>query len=114
MIPRICWFLGVVILSLCAGFLLPDRWLEPCIRYAGYYFMLAGFVIWLLLIANVMRGKRWRNFFRFHAPAMVLAVALMISIFHISPPQFKILGDEANLVGVSMAMHAQKTTAVPV
>ncbi|MFP4039367.1 MAG: hypothetical protein ACLFS7_02395 [Desulfosudaceae bacterium] len=98
--------------ALALGLGLPRPWLPPLLRYTGYYFVLAGFVVWAVLVVRAGRG-RWRALLKAHYPALLLAAGLMVLTGQLSPPQFKILGDEANLVGTSMSMHFEKTTAVP-
>jgi hypothetical protein len=51
---------------------------------------------------------------RKHYPAVVLAIVVTCLVFLISPPRFKTLTDEANLIGISMMMHYERTVGVPV
>ncbi|MDA3898315.1 MAG: glycosyltransferase family 39 protein [Desulfobacteraceae bacterium] len=74
--------------------------------------MLFAFVLWGALILDVLKNN-FLTHLKNHAPALLLAIFLMALIFHISPPKFKILADETNLVSVSMAMHQNKTVSMP-
>ncbi len=112
MTRRIIFFILIVILTLAAGMGLPRPWLKPVFHYSGYYFILAAFLIWLFLAVRITHGRA-RAFFKTHYSVLLLCVALMALAFHLSPPQFKILADETNLVGVSMAMHEDKTVSLP-
>ena len=109
---RLFLFGAVALGALALGVGVPGQWLAPLLRHSGYYFVLAGFAVWVLLAARNMQG-RWRGFWKRNVPALVLAAGLMSLICLLSPPQFKVLGDEANLVGTSMSMHFEKTTVVP-
>ncbi len=51
---------------------------------------------------------------RQHYPAIILAVFLTGLIFYNSPPRYKVLADETNLMGTSMLMHHSREAALPV
>jgi len=103
MARRIIFFGLMVALSLAAGLALPGQWLKPVFNYTGYYFMLSAFVLWMVLIVRITYG-RIGKFFKAHFTGLLLCVGIMALAFHLLPPEFKILADETNLVGVSMAM----------
>ncbi len=109
---RIGWFVLVLTLTLAAGMTLPRQWIKPVLNYGGYYFILTAFVLWGTLLVRSLYGRAGA-LIKAHYPALLLSAVLMSLIFHFSPPQFKILADETNLVGVSMAMHQDKTLSVP-
>ena len=109
---RIALFGFIVAGTLAAGALLPHQWLKPVFNYSAYYFVLTAFVIWGALIIRIT-GGRVRAMLREHYAGLLLCLGIMTLVFHLSPPQFKILADETNLVGVSMAMHKDKTVSVP-
>ena len=106
------FFLGISGL-LAIGFSLPRNFLEPALHYSGYYFILVAFFLWILFILK-LSYHQFRSFITSHYPAVLLSTGLMCLIFFSHPPSFKILADEANLVGVSMAMHENKTASLPV
>lgn len=111
-IKRLILFLTIALLTIVLGFFLPDQWLTPAFHYSGYYFMLFAFVLWGILVLDALKNNFLAHIKR-HAPALLFAIVLMTLIFHISPPKFKILADETNLVSVSMAMHQNKTASMP-
>ncbi|MBL0716165.1 MAG: hypothetical protein JJV98_20970 [Desulfosarcina sp.] len=94
--------------------LLPTRgqaqWL---FEHGAYYFLLALVSIWSLK-AWALYGKSLKTLWRQHRTALLLAVAVPVLIFFHSPPHFKILADESNLIGVSMMMHSERIAAVPI
>jgi len=108
---RLILFLVVSLFSIGLGFFLPSQWVAPAFHHSGYYFMLIAFVLWGMLIIDVLKEDFLVNF-RKHAPALLLAVVLVTLIFQMSPPKFKILADETNLISVSMAMHKMKTASM--
>ena len=112
MARRILLFALVIFFALLLGFGLPRQWLKPLFHYTGYYFMLAAFVLWAALVLKISHS-RFFSFIKSHYPALLLSFLLMILIFYMNPPKFKVLADETNLIGVSMAMHHEKTVSVP-
>ncbi len=112
MARRIIFFVVVVSATLAAGFFFPHRWLRPVFNHSAYYFVLAAFVLWGGLVIRTA-GGRIRTLVKTHYGGLLLCAAVMVLVFHLLPPQFKILADETNLVGVSMAMHKNKTVSVP-
>lgn len=101
------------IVAIGLGFFLPRHWMSPVFHYSGYYFMFFAFVLWVALAIDALK-KDFLNQIKTHAPAFLLAVVLISVIFHISPPEFKILADETNLISNSMAMHQNKTASMPI
>lgn len=113
MIKKLIAFSCTTALACTLGFFLPDEWMRWAFHHLGYYFMLIVFLIWGGLTLNILD----KNFFtqmRQHAFSLAAAFIMMSLIFHISPPEFKILADETNLVSVSMAMHQTKTASMPI
>lgn len=109
---RIALFGLMVAGTLAGGVLLPHQWLKPAFNYSAYYFVLTAFVIWAALVIRAT-GGRVKALVKDHYAGLLLCTGIMTLIFYLSPPQFKILADETNLVGVSMAMHKNKTVSVP-
>ncbi|MEW6079350.1 MAG: glycosyltransferase family 39 protein [Thermodesulfobacteriota bacterium] len=112
MAPRITFFLVTVGLTAAAGMIPPRSWVLPVFNHGGYYFILTAFVIWVMLIIRETSG-RIGALCRAYYPGFILSLGIMALAFHLTPPQFKILSDETNLVGVSMAMHEDKTVSLP-
>jgi hypothetical protein len=109
---RIILFVVTAGMTVAAGTALPRTWLLPAFNHGGYYFVLTAFVIWMMLVIREV-GGRIGALCRTYYPGLLLAAGVMALAFHLLPPQFKILSDETNLVGVSMAMHEGKTVSLP-
>ena len=110
---RILLFGLIVAGTMAAGALLPRQWLKPLFNHSAYYFVLTAFVIWGALAIRITNG-RIKALLREYYAGLLFCLGIMALVFYLSPPQFKILADETNLVGVSMAMHQNKTVSVPV
>lgn len=107
-------FLIVVVLLTTAIGLLPAQ--TQCLelfRNFSYFFLLALFLCWLLRLVGCIR-EHAAGLLREHYRALALALVLMGLIFAAAPPRFKVLADEANLLGVSLGMHLDQTAAFPV
>jgi len=109
---KIVLFSLIVLFALFAGIFLPVKWIALLFHHTGYYFIFSAFVLWALLLSKVCY-KRFLPVLYKHYIGLLLSIILIILIFIISPPKFKILADEANLVGVSMSMHHDKTVSLP-
>lgn len=109
---RIGFFCAVAAASLALGLFLPGRLLEPVFNHAAYYFISASALAWGAVLVKVGHG-RFLALIRRNYPALLLAAGLMAAISNISPPKFKVLADETNLVGTSMAMYFNRTVAMP-
>ncbi len=109
---KIILFSLIVLFSLFAGIFLPVKWIALLFHHAGYYFIFSAFVLWALLLVK-FGYKRFLPVLYKHYIGLILSIVLIVLIFIISPPKFKILTDEANLVGVSMSMHYDKTVSLP-
>ena len=110
---RAILFSGTALAAIGAGFFLPQEWLIPAFNHSGYYFMFALCLLWTVLVINNLKKEFFARIKK-HGPALLLAIGLTFLIFHLSPPKFKILADETNLIATSMAMHYNKTVAMPV
>jgi len=109
---KIILFLLIVLFSLFTGIFLPVKWIASLFHYTGYYFIFFAFVLWALLLVK-FGYKRFLPVLYKHYIGLILSIVLIVLIFIISPPKFKILTDEANLVGVSMSMYHDKTVSLP-
>jgi len=98
--------------TLGTGFFLPRDLMQSWLRWSAFYFLFALALVWTLLALRTY-GSRTAAGVRRHFPALLLALLLSGLVFWISPPRFKILADETNLLGVSMMMHETRTAAVP-
>ena len=109
---RVLLFSLIVFFALSIGIFLPVKWIAVLFHHTAYYFIFFAFILWTLLLAKVGYKKFWLVLYKNHI-ALILSIVFIILIFIISPPKFKILADEANLVGVSMSMHHDKTVSLP-
>lgn len=109
---RFLVLVGVALLSLCAG-LLPSRSQATSLfESSAYFFILALFFLWLARVVHLYRaGAKER--LRRHLPVLLLCILLTTLMFIGSPPRFKILADETNLLGVSMMMHHHRSSTLP-
>lgn len=112
LIKRPIIILAATAIALSAGLLWPHKWLIRSFHYAGYYFILIAFLLWLVVFIRLFYLQAIPSF-RKHYKGLILSFILTGLIFIISPPQFKILADESNLIGVSMSMHQNKTDSIP-
>jgi hypothetical protein len=103
----------VALASIVIGVLPPKELCLTLFKHFSYYFLLVLFSLWALRLAECL-SARWPGMLRRHWPALSLSMLLMIFVFLIAPPRFKVLADEANLIGVSLVMHLEKEAAVPV
>lgn len=93
--------------------LLPDNHqISWMMRHGSFYLIGMLVILWSVWLVIVCRD-RFRQNLRQHYPALILAVCLTGLIFYNSPPRFKVLADEANLMGVSMMMHHSREAALP-
>lgn len=104
-----CASTGVLILSLAPS-RQQARWL---FEHSAFYFSLALVSVWLFRIWNLYSDD-FKNLLKLHLSTLLLATAVTILIFVHSPPRFKILADESNLIGVSMLLHSDRLAAVPI
>jgi hypothetical protein len=101
------------ILTLLLGLGLSDKQINILFKNVTYFIILFLFIMWTLRLVGVYGHKSIQGL-KAHWPALLLSLVLVAFIFVISPPRFKVLTDEANLIGVSMMMHEDKTAAMPI
>lgn len=99
--------------SILAGILIPRKSVYFIFEYSGYYFILFSFLLWMFSLLNLYSSKL-KSLIRQHWPALLVCATLMVLIFCMAPPKFKILNDETNLIGVSMSMYRSKTVSLPI
>src|SRR4030042_6311689 len=93
------------IIALILGFSFPQPVITQWFSASGYYFILSAFGLWMFsLLPSDLPRAQIRAFLHRHGLAFGLAVLLSIGAFVISPPKFRILADETNLIGMSAAM----------
>jgi len=114
--PRYRKLFLLILVALASGAIgtLPSK--ELCLtlfEHVSYYFLLILFLLWALRLATCLT-ERWPGLLRRHCPALILSMLLMVLVFLAAPPRFKVLADEANLIGVSLMMHLDKAAALPV
>ena len=109
--------LVILIIIICAsiltGILIPKKSIYFIFEYSGYYFILVSFLLWVVSLLNLYSSKL-KSLILQHWPAFLLCTTLMVFIFCMAPPKFKILNDETNLIGVSMSMYRSKKVSLPV
>lgn len=112
MMRRLTLIICVSGIALCVGLFWPGKWLIWSFHYTAFYFVLISVFLWLVVLVKLF----YRNvllFLKKHYPGFIVSFILIGLIFTMSPPYFKILADESNLIGASMSMHQNKTTLIP-
>lgn len=103
--------------ALVLGFLIPQEQKTQWFRASGYYFIFGTFGFWLLSLCMWSREKlkdpNLQSLIRRHGWAIALAALLTISGVLTSPPRFRVLSDETNLIGMSFAMYDQRSFMLP-
>jgi len=112
-IANVSIFLVLTTVLVILSVFLPDDFIRYCFRHTAYYVLFVTVVCWVYLSLSLFRPALMKMI-RKHYPALVLAIVVTCLVFLISPPRFKTLTDEANLIGVSMMMHYERTVGVPV
>ncbi len=106
-------FSGVALASLAAG-LSPSRVQSGTLfESASYYFIFTLFFLWSWRVISLY-ATAFKNRLVRHYPILLLAVVLTALIYVSSPPRFKVLADETNLIGVSMMMHEKRSATLPI
>ena len=111
-LKTILWVASALILALL-GLGPSEEITEILFTQCTYFIILILFICWVLRLVSEY-ARQWQKGFRLHWPALLLSLVLVGLIFLISPPKFKTLTDETNLIGVSMMMHENKTAAKPI
>jgi len=106
----------LILVALASGMIgtLPSQGLcLTLFKHFSFYFLLMLFSLWALRMGKCL-AERWPKLLRRHWPALILSMLLMVLVFLAAPPRFKVLADEANLIGVSLMMHLDRTAVIPV
>lgn len=84
------------------------------LRHTGYWFLLGTFLLWVWMLVRVAR-RRLPSLHYGSADvvggAVILGAAWLLTVHE--PNGFKILMDEANLYGTSVAMHLEREVVLP-
>jgi len=94
------------------GFLTPGKTIAFIHQYAGYHLIFFSFFLWVAWLVK-LHHRKVKSILRQHYGGGLSAVVLMALIFCIAPPRFKVLADETNLIGISMAMYQSKQAVLP-
>lgn len=101
----IAFFLVVMTAGLFA--LVPPRsMIKHWFRSSGYWFVFGSTALWLWV--SIPRQGFWKKvpvFLRRHGIAVAMAALLTLGAVLTSPSKFRILADEANLMGMASAMY---------
>ncbi len=101
------------ILAILAG-ILPDlAQTEAFYQNLTWFFMLAIMILAAASLVSAVAAFDLRQICRRHWPAGILAMLLVAGAALVSPPDFRILADETNLLGVSLEMHENLKTRLP-
>lgn len=81
---------------------------------SGFYFIFASFLLWFFSLGKSWPGARraW-DMIRANDLPLGLALALTIGMFLSSPPIYRILMDEVDLMGMAFAMFERREVWVP-
>jgi len=102
----------IICASILASFLPSKKHISILFEYTGYYFISASFFLWVFYFFKLYYSKL-KTVFLIHYSGLCLSVVLVSLVFWIAPPKFKVLSDETNLVGISMAMYQSKKASLP-
>ncbi len=104
------FILTSVVAILLGFFLLSRETMASWFQAAGYYFIFATFIIWAAsLWPEKLTFERSQEFIRGHWPALAVAFILTAAGILNSPPKFRILADETNLMGVALSMYRERS-----
>jgi hypothetical protein len=109
---KIITLILIICASLLVGILTPKHYISSFFEDLGYYFILVSFILWATYLFKLY-FKKIKDIFRNHYQGLLLSVFLLVLIFCMAPPKFKVLSDETNLIGVSMAMYQSKKASLP-
>lgn len=110
---KIFLLLLITAITLTLGILLPEKIMVYGVRELSYYFVFILFFTWVFYVVSIFHGI-FLSILQKHYPALITVVVVSILVFLISPPRYKILTDEADLMGISMMMFEEREVGVPV
>ena len=101
------------IVALFAGFMPEIAATEFYYQNLAWFFMLAITVSVVASFCVAARQIVWFEWFSRHRAVFIGALLLVCCAVLLSPPDFRILADETNLLGVSFEMHRGLKTRLP-
>ena len=104
-------FISISLISLFAGVLVPVSQARRLFELSGYYFIFTASLLWSVAFVRA-HCHDFTTTLKKHGLLLLLCVLFTGLIFVKSPPQYKVLADEANLMGTSMMMFYEKISAV--
>ena len=110
--PRERWFLYGLFLSGAAAvsslLMLDQSDMETVYHRSGFYILLGSFFYGVFLFLPRMSSSAVLDALKAER-VLILVFAVMVgSMFWVSPPEFRILADETNLLGIALSMFEQK------
>ena len=103
----------IVCASILIGLLPSLKSIYPVFEKTGYYFIFVAFLLWTACLFK-HNFTRFRSLILQHYGGLLLSALIIVLIFWIAPPKYKILNDETNLIGVSMSMYQSKKISLPI
>ena len=110
---RLVILIIIICASILTGILIPKKAIYIIFENSGYYFIFVSFFLWAAYLFK-FHYAQLKSLILKHYDGLLLSSLLVILIFYIAPPKFKILNDETNLIGVSMSMFQSKKTSLPI
>ncbi|KAF1079345.1 MAG: hypothetical protein GQF41_4349 [Candidatus Rifleibacterium amylolyticum] len=90
-----------------------DR-MEDLYRSGTWYFLLVALLLWLQKLTTFMPTlENARAAWCRHWPAAATALLLVLLAFFASPPDYRILADETNLLGMAQAFYEERSCHNP-
>ncbi len=89
-------------------------WNEPLFAKTAYYVLFALVLIYAGVRLFEIRVETVRWWAREHAPGLVVTGVIAIIVVLAIQPAFRVLADEANLVGTSKQLYFQRSATFPV
>ena len=102
-------------LALYFGFfgLARDR-MESLYRSGAWYFLLLSLLLWLQKLSGYLPGlEELGAAGKRHWPAAATALLLVLLALFASPPDYRILADETNLLGMAQALYEERSCHNP-
>ncbi|MFC1831011.1 ArnT family glycosyltransferase [Thermodesulfobacteriota bacterium] len=106
-------FFLIVLISLILGYFLPLPIAKKVFEISGYYFIFVASITWAFTFLRRYRLSFLTNL-RGYSIIIIFCTLITGAMFLASPPEYKVLTDEANLMGTSMLMHQDKIAAIPI
>lgn len=101
------------IIAILAGFVPEIATAEYCYQNFAWFFMLVIALSVIASFSGMVRQIIWSAWLARHKAVLFGALLLVGCAALLSPPDFRILADETNLLGVSFEMHRGLKTRLP-